>query len=59
MKVTIQKSHLQADILNDEASCSVLPGSAAVSEGVWFRQDTARAAMVAPGGAATASSGVD
>ena len=59
MKVIIQKSPLQADILNDEASCSLLPGSAAVSEGVCWRQDTARAAMVAPGGAATASSGLD
>lgn len=55
----MQKAYLQADALTDGARCSLLPGSAAVSEGFWWQQDTASAAVVALVSAATASSGAD
>lgn len=51
--------HLQADALTDEPCCSLLPSSATVSTGFWQQEDAARAAMVALGGPATASSNFD
>lgn len=53
------KPHLQADALTNEARCSLLSSSAAVSKGFWRQEDTARAAVVALDGAATASSNLD
>ena len=53
------KPHLQADALTDEARCSLLPSSATLSKGFWQQDDTARAAVVALDGAATASSSFD
>lgn len=53
------KPHLQADALTDEACCSLSPSSATVSKGFWQEEDTARAAVVALDGAATACSDSD
>lgn len=53
------KPHLQADALTDEARCSLPPSSATVSKGFWRQENTARAAVVARNGPATASSSFD